>query len=102
MFDNVWNFEIEKHTEKKTLPLLQPSLYRKQLPCATKDYSAASGYKLLQISKSNDVKIEELYQDSGVSYNVLLQTFDHATVGDGLDVLLVLPDPGDGGPAQDT
>ena len=68
----------------------------------TKDYSAASGYKLLQISKSNDVKIEELYQDSGVSYNVLLQTFDHATAGDGLDVLLVLPDPGDGGPAQDT
>ena len=54
---------------------------------------------MLQISKSNDVKIEE---DSGVSYNVLLQTFDHATAGDGLDVLLVLPDPGDGGPAQDT
>ena len=52
--------------------------------------------------KVNDVKIEELYQDSGVSYNVLLQTFDHATAGDGLDVLLVLPDPGDGGPAQDT
>ena len=31
-----------------------------------------------------------------------LHTFDHATAGNGLDVLLVLPDPGDGGPAQDT
>ena len=32
----------------------------------------------------------------------MLQTFDESGAGDGLDVLLVLPDPGDGGPAQDT
>ena len=33
---------------------------------------------------------------------IIIQTFYESGAGDSLDVLLVLPDPGDGGPAQDT